>query len=235
MPRREQLEVTFPPIGGIYDAENNKWEQTQLYGLYKEETVGAATALYMETSIDLSGHMLDEDTVLRPRSYLIQDPGYYYTDTQGLYTESQGYIYTMEIVATRRLNMNDIITSMVYDRWPSDNFSEYDKQQIVIGEMRIWQPILPTYDALGNVSNTPGYCVLNRGGTFGYADLIGVDKLWCYRIVLPFCFNVDDEIVCPSLRIRIDVEVDHVDAKEFVYALKRNVELDGQVRATGFP
>ena len=162
--------------------------------------------------------------------YVIQDPGYYQAKTQDdSYTASAGLFQAIEIVSTRKLNMgtvfDDIFNTSTY---PGNPFSIYDKQQIVLGEARSMMPNLPVYDPNTlAISNSPGFSVLNRASSFGYAEKIANKYLYCYRLLLPYLDGDGDTFLAPSLRMRLEVLVDKVSSAEYIFSLKRNVELDG--------
>ena len=232
MPRSEQLTVDFPPMS--YILEGGQWiprgglddrltayEQIQIAGNYYGFT--------MESTIDLAGFFLDEDTVLVPQMYVVQDPGLYQAKTASdIYTNSQGLLAAVEIISTRKLNMltvcSDLYNTLTVPGMP---LSIYDKQQIVLGESRYMMPNLPTYDPGAGISNSPGFSVLNRSSSFGYAEKIANQKIYCYRIILPYLEGDGDYFLAPSLRLRMEVMVDKVSSTEYIYSLKRNVELDG--------
>ena len=45
-------------------------------------------------------------------------------------------------------------------------------------------------------------------------------------MMLPYLTGDGDNFVCPGLRMRIEVGVDTVSSPEYIFALKRNVELN---------
>lgn len=233
MPRSEQLVIEFP--GLTYILEGDTWAPRA--GLddrltpYEQVTIaGNYTGFFMESTIDLAGFFLDEDTVLIPQMYVIQDPGFYQAKTgDDDYTSSQGLMQAIEIVSTRKLNMATVFSDIYnLSNLPGMPLSIYDKQQIVLGEERSLMPNLPTYDpnTLALV-NSPGFSVMNRSSSFGYAEKIANQKIYCYRMILPYLDGDGDLFLAPPLRIRLEVMVDKVSSAEYIFALKRNVELDG--------
>jgi hypothetical protein len=233
MPRIEQLVVEYPPAA--YVLEGDTWVNVggadfSNLGQYQQIDLGSNyTGFFLESSIDLAGFFLDEDTVLVPQAYLIQDPGFYKAVTaSGNYSGSQGVMYAMEICSTRKLDMQTIFADLfVSQTYAGSPLSIYDKQQIVIGELRSLMPNLPVYDpnTLAAV-NSPGVSVLNRQSSFGYTEKIANKAVYCYRCILPYLSNDADTFVIPPLRMRLEVAVDKVSAPEFIFALKRNVELN---------
>lgn len=232
MPRNEQLVVEFPPLN--YVLEGGNWVNTGVdprLDSYEVIDFGAApyAGFAMETTIDLAGFMQDEDTVLIPQMYVIQDPGFYLAKPgDDNYTNSAGLMILQEIVSTRRLNLNTIFNDLFFTLTSAGTpFSIYDKQQIVLGEDRAMVPNLPVYEPTGGtLINSPGLSVLNRQSSFGYTEKIANQKLFAYRLLLPFLDGDGDIIAAPPLRIRMEVAVDKVSAPEYIFALKRNVELD---------
>lgn len=232
MPRSEELVVTFPPV--TYILEGDAWiprgSLDSRLASYEQVTIaGNYTGFFQETTIDLAGFFLDEDTVLVPQMYLTQDPGFYQARTADAnYTGSQGLLQTMEIISTRRLNMSTVFTDLYgLSTVPGMPLSIYDKQQIVVGELRSMMPNLPAYDAnTQQLINSPGFSVLNRESSFGYAQKIANQKVFAYRMLLPYLDGDGDYFLAPSLRMRLEVAVDKVSGTEYIYALKRNVELD---------
>ena len=233
MPRSEQLVVEFPPCK--YVLEGDLWKgqdglDTRLSTYDTVTIAGNYTGFFLESTIDLAGFFLDEDTVLIPQMYVIQDPGIYQAKTaDDSYTGSAGFMYVVEIASTRKLNMSTVFSD-IYNlgTFPGNNFSIYDKQQIVLGESRTMMPNLPIYDPNTlAVSNSPGVSVLNRASSFGYAEKIANQKLFLYRMLLPYLDGDGDSFLAPPLRMRMEVLVDKVSSAEYIFALKRNVELDG--------
>lgn len=231
MPRSEQLVMEFPPLS--YVLEGDRWVERgvdpRLASYEQVPLSGLITGFYLESTIDLAGFYQDEDTVLIPQMYLIQDPGVYQAKTlTDNYVNSQGIMYVTEIVSTRKLDMSTVLRDMFNTlSYAGSPFSIYDKQQIVLGEDRVMMPNLPVYDpnTLALV-NSPGIGVLNRQSSFGYAEKIANQKLFAYRIVIPFLSGDGDLFLAPPLRIRLEVLVDNVSSAEYVFALKRNVELN---------
>lgn len=232
MPRSEQLVVEFPPLN--YVLEGDTWVDTGVddrLSKYRVIDFGASpyAGFALETTIDLAGFMQDEDTILVPQMYVIQDPGFYISKTgDDDYTNSAGLLILQEIVTTRRLNLNTVFNDLFFTLTSAGTpFSIYDKQQIVLGEDRALVPNLPVYEpAGGTLINSPGISVLNRQSSFGYTEKIANQKLFAYRLLLPLLDGDGDTIVAPPLRIRMEVAVDKVSAPEYIFALKRNVELD---------
>ena len=233
MPRIEQLCVDFPAAAFTREGQgpegrwvpttaNTNWAYTEVY------IGGGFSAWYNETSIDVAGFMLEEDTVLIPQAYLIQDPGNYACITaDDQYTNFQGLMTVVEIMSTRRLDMYEVATSLFnFGSAPGFPTSTYDKQQIVLGEQRDMVPNLPTYDPVTYaISNSPGLLQLNRQNSFGYAQKIANPRVFCYRMVIPFLTDDGDRFAIPPLRMRMEVAVDKVSQIEYIYSLKRNVEL----------
>jgi len=227
--RSEQLTITFPPLAA--QLEGDTWNPTG--GLTtipyerKIPTASTISAWYMEQTIDLAGFFQDEDMVLIPESYLVQDPGFYVCRTaDDNYTGTKGLFTIIEIVSTRSLNMQTTIDDIVLKgTYPGYSLSQYDKQQIVMGESREFQPTQPGYDPLGALSNTPGLSVLNRQSSFGFTEYIGVNRIFIYRIMIPYIDGDGDNFFAPGARIRLNVSVDKVKDREYIYALKRNIEL----------
>lgn len=229
--RSEQLVVEFPPAA--YTLEGERWVPTggaSDLGSYETISLGANfTGFFLESTIDLGGFFIEEDTVLIPEMYVIQDPGFYQAvQVANDYTGSRGLLYVMEIVSTRRLNMNTVFTDLfVSQTTPGMPLSIYDKQQVVVGEVRAMMPNLPQFDPniLAPI-NSPGISVMNRASSFGYTEGIANQTLFCYRCLLPYLQDPGDAFVAPSLRIRMQVAVDQVSSPEYIFTLKRNVELD---------
>lgn len=134
----------------------------------------------------------------------------------------------MEIVSTRRLDMTSVFTDLfISQTTPGMPLSIYDKQQVVVRELRAMMPNLPQFDpnTLAPI-NSPGISVMNRQSSFGYTEAIANQDVYCYRCILPLLQDDGDLFTAPSLRIRMEVGVDSVSSREFIYALKRNIELD---------
>ena len=229
--RNEQLVVEFPPAS--YTLEGTTWipgASDERLSSYSKTTIsGNYTGFYMEQTIDLAGFFHEEDTVLLPQLYLIQDPGYYKClPADNDFTNSAGLLQIVEIVSTRRLDMPTVFSDLFnLATLPGQPLSIYDKQQIVLGEERSMMPNLPVYDpTAATIINSPGFTVLNRSSSFGYAEKIANQKLFAYRLMLPYLTGDGDNFVCPGLRMRIEVGVDTVSSPEYIFALKRNVELN---------
>lgn len=231
--RNEQLVMEFPPLS--YILEGDTWVPRSGLDarLTQYEVVDFNSGNYrgfaMESTIDLAAFFLEEDQVLIPQMYVIQDPGYYQAKTaDDIYTNAQGLMQVTEIVSTRRLNLATVFSDMFNTSTvPGTPLSIYDKQQIVLGEERSMMPNLPVYDPNTlSLVNLPGFSVMNRQSSFGYAEKIANQKLFAYRLILPYLDGDGDLFVAPSLRIRMEVAVDKVSAPEYIFALKRNVELD---------
>ena len=233
MPRSEQLVVEFPPCKYLLEGDTWKGQDgldTRL-STYDQVTIaGNYTGFFLESTIDLAGFFLDEDTVLIPQMYVIQDPGLYMAKTaDDVYTGSAGFMYVVEIASTRKLDMPTVFSD-IYNlgTFPGNSFSKYDKQQLVLGETRTMMPNLPIYDPNTlAISNSPGFSVLNRASSFGYAEKIANQKLFLYRMILPYLDGDGDSFIAPPLRMRMEVLIDKVSSAEYIFALKRNVELDG--------
>lgn len=227
--RSEQLTITFPPLGA--QLEGDVWNPTGILTTIPYETIIPAgttlTAWYMEQTIDLAGFFQDEDMVLVPESYLVQDPGFYVCKTADEnYANTAGLFTIIEIISTRSLNMQTVIEDIVLKgSYPGYSYSRFDKQQIVMGESREFQPTQPGYDPLGAISNTPGLSVLNRQSSFGFTEYIGVNRIFIYRIMIPYIDGDGDNFFAPAARIRVNVSVEKVKDREYIYALKRNIEL----------
>ena len=231
--RNEQVVMEFPAL--TYILEGDTWVPRAGLDtrLTQYEVIDFGFGNYrgfaMETTLDLAGFFQEEDTVLIPQMYVIQDPGYYQAKTaDDIYTDAQGLMQVVEIVSTRQLNLQTVFSDMFnLLSQPGTPFSIYDKQQIVLGEERSMMPNLPVYDpnTLALV-NLPGFSVMNRQSSFGYAEKIANQKLFGYRLIMPYLDGDGDLFVAPPLRIRMEVAVDKVSSPEYIFALKRNVELD---------
>ena len=231
--RSEQLVVEFPPCS--YILEGDSWvPRAGLDGRISNYTVvdfGASPykGFVLESSIDLGGLFESDDTILIPQMYVTQDPGYYQAKTgDDAYTNSQGLMNVIEIISTRKLDMSTVFSDLFNtSTLPGQPLSIYDKQQIIVGELRAMMPNLPVYDPNTlALNNSPGFSVLNRMSTFGYAEKIANPRVFAYRMILPLLDGDGDLFLAPSLRMRLEVLVDKVSDAEYIFALKRNIELD---------
>lgn len=227
----EQLTAEFPPISlTVQDGQYLPIAPfTNLKYTRIEATGFTLPAFCMEQSIDLNGLMLEEDTVLIPKAYAIQDPGIYFCQIDNAdYTFLLGSVQTVEIMSTRKLDLQQVVDDLILKiSVPGSLESPYDKQQIIMGEQRIMMPATPAYDPVTlTIGNTPGLLNLNRQSTFGYAAKIANPRVFCYRILMPrLDFDTPGLFTAPPLRIRMEVEVQKTSEIEYIYALKRNTEL----------
>jgi len=229
--RNEQLVLDFPPLAA--QLEGGQWivsgSDSRLLQYFPVTPTGTAiTAWYLERQIDLGGFFVDEDTVLIPQMYLTQDPGLYAAISATDYASGRGLMAVTEIISTRKLDMQVVVDDIsLLSTYPGMPLSIYDKQQIVVGEGRDLMPNIPAYDPNTlAIVNQPGISVLNRQSSFGYTEAIANQTLYAYRIIIPALEGEGDRLLVPSLRMRLEVGVDSVSSREFIYTLKRNVELD---------
>ena len=188
---REQIQAEFPALG-VQIVEGQYVPTGTFSGIpyTRVEATGSTLAAFcMEQTIDLNGLMLEEDTVVIPKAYAIQDPGIYTCQTDdNQYTGLAGSLWAVEIMSTRKLYFQTVVDDIVIrGNLPGYHLSVYDKQQIIMGEYRLMLPTLPTYDPLTiALSNTPGAQYLNRQSTFGYTAKIANPRVFCYRILIPY-------------------------------------------------
>ena len=116
--RTEQLVVDFPPL--VATLEGDQWVgqaglDQRLFSYGQVTPTGTTLrAFFIERTIDIGGFFLDEDTVLIPQMYLIQDPGYYSAiKANEDYSSGAGLMQLVEIVSTRTFDMQTLVDDIV--------------------------------------------------------------------------------------------------------------------------
>lgn len=182
---------------------------------YKTWTTNAAgNAIMHESYFDLAGYTRDYLTLV-PSGASIQDLGYYTTSG----TSPGTALIVLDIISQERLELQAVV-----DDWadtanvPGHPTSTEDFEQIIYGR---FQWLAPTLDFTFTTALTP----VSRGN-FGSGSPTTVEKLWCYRILMPQSIDLtDDRIVVSSSRFVLGATIIKEDELPFLMRQKRSYEL----------
>lgn len=173
--------------------------------------------IYYENYFDLSGYELD-DLTLYPVGISLQDGLPYFTSNGA---DPSLLVYVLDIVSQERLNMSTIRTLIANLGYPSSPESNYDWTQILFCQIR-------GFTALTNIGNTTIMQPVSVG-EMGSAEPTSVQKLWCYRVVLPGGTDWSDQTVTiPATRFVLAGNIAKEADLEYIMRQKRSYELATQ-------
>lgn len=168
----------------------------------------AGSLIYAEDYFDLSGYELDDLTLI-PRSIGLQDGLPYFSEAEAL------MVY--DIVSQERLTPGDFPLYYLAGDYPSSKGSSDDWSQILYCQTRFFAPTLNNTFATLLTSATTG--------SFGSLEPTAVQKLWCYRIILPLGMNDGMALKIPATRFVLNAEIVDEPELEYMMRLKRSYEL----------
>ena len=216
-PSERRITALHPKLFATYNDTTNEWEDLQSWSVSPSNSA----VLWHETQIDLSGYAKDSLTYF-PQGVGLQDPGIY--QFQAGVSSIYSAIGVMDVISSVPMDMAE-----VSDDWINKNSgpgmidTNSDYQHIIYGSYRFFTPNL-------NI-RYPSYCQLERSQRFDSGDATAADKLFCYRLIILFALDFDDNTFVNIPATRQIIAGVMAEESEFVYLqrLKRSYELANQV------
>ena len=177
--------------------------------------------LYSETFIDFSGYTQDDLTVY-PERVTIQEGGTFRVIEDA--ASIQKGCMVLDMLTEERITNYDTVAENVALLATSPSFSRgpLEFQQIIFGQYRMFGADTSIW------TNTQGVLTLLDSNQFGSGSPTTVEKLWCYRFIIPLgVFQADPlaEICVPPSRVVMSINVDKESELEYMMRLKRSYEL----------
>lgn len=195
-----------------YEETDTEWPAL---GSWQTISVGAPTGIYSEDYFDLSGYALSDLTVF-PLDMLLQDPGlpYYYGPTSGS-------LRVVDIISQERLDISETYTQLTLGSPPGSNETIYDWEQILMCDIR-YMTSQQDFTGAANLQR------VSSAGSFGSGSPTTVQKLWCYRIIIPSAPSTGDLLQVPSTRFVMSTTAAYEGDLPFLMRQKRSYELATQ-------